>query len=170
VIVFPPPANQTCDPPARPIFHPVYHHGIYRVVILYGQVASGGQGALSYDSVGVDCGHSYGAAVSSTEAGVAVPWQQTGPIGATVTLRYQAPSCATYESDGAAPGTMAGQYYVSLYVAVPLDRVHCGSVTSHTVQVRVGTAKDPATSITQSRTDMTLPTPVLGTLSTTRSS
>lgn len=122
------------------------HHGIYTAVVLFGAVASGGNGALVYHSAGDrPCDEApAGPATASATALVPVSWVQAGPAGTTVTIRFQAPVCApAAEVTGGA--TRTGINTLQVLVRVPFDRTGCGAVRTFTETEPLYPPKGPGT-------------------------
>jgi len=93
VIIYPPASVTACSSAASPIEHPKYHHGIYRVVVLFGAVAKVVTAQL-LRLTRQRLRHGIWRDRLCDEVDLSVLWKLTGPLGTTVTLRYSAPTCA----------------------------------------------------------------------------
>lgn len=105
-------------------------HGVYPVAVFYGAVASGGPGAVLYESTGtLPCdGGTASPTLSAADADVPVPWSVSGPVGVTTPVTYEAPACARLEGVATAGTVHSGVYSASVTVEVPFDRTGCHSV------------------------------------------
>jgi hypothetical protein len=118
--------------PASPTVTPTYHHGVYSALILFGAVADGGQGAAIYHSAGdLPCdAASTGPEITAASATIPVVWTLTGPASTTITMRYQAPECAT--SAGFTSTGSGSTQTVTVRVTVPFDRAGCAGLSTFT--------------------------------------
>lgn len=121
-------------------------HGVYTAAVFFGDVASGGPGAVLYTSTGsLPCGGTAEATLADARAAVPVAWHLAGPVGPSTSVDYRAPACSHLASVSAAGSAIERTVTVALTVTVPFDRTGCDGVRTFTATVRVpASAPSPA--------------------------